>query len=142
MEDSKTKDLTKNPVPPIIFFDGICKLCNSTVDYILKKDTKRVFQFAPLQGKTAEKLLGKRAKKKTSVILYQDGVIYEKSDAIIQILPRLGMLEYQVSLTLKKIPKQGRDRVYDFIAKLRYVIFGKRDQCRLPSSEEADRFLD
>ncbi len=136
------KTLSSEVKKPIIFFDGVCVLCNRTIDYLISKDRKKLFKFAPLQGKTAQIVLGKKAKILKSIVLYQDGRVFEKSDAVIEILPRLGIFEYQVAEAMKKIPKKIRNIIYDVILKTRYQIFGKKNQCRLPASEEEDRFLE
>jgi len=125
----------------IVFFDGICGLCNRFVDVVLKIDKKHIFSFSPLQGKTAERLLSSKNRELSSIILYVDGQIYEKSEACLRVFHLLGGL-WRFFLILKIVPHPLRDFIYNFIAKHRYEWFGKKEACRLPSSEEKEFFLD
>ncbi|MCB9799686.1 MAG: DUF393 domain-containing protein [Candidatus Omnitrophica bacterium] len=130
---------------PIIFFDGVCGLCNRFVDWMLKRDQKGIFLFAPLQGETAqEKNLFQYSNKseELSSILFCDenGKIHRASSAILSILVRLGGLWNILGLLLI-VPSCLRDSVYDFIARRRYQWFGQRASCRIPSEGEFKAFL-
>lgn len=125
----------------IVFFDGVCNLCNATVDFLIRRKSKHLY-FASLQGKTAEARLGSvRVQALSSVILFRRGAIYEKSDALLEICTLLGgaWTFFQI---FRIIPRNLRDYVYDFIASHRYEWFGKRETCRLPTPEERTQFLD
>lgn len=126
---------------PIIFFDGICGLCNLLVDQLLKHDHKGVFHFSPLQGKTAQELLGQKAAQKSNTIIYVDETdIYDRSTAVIKIFSRMGGC-WAIARILYLIPKGFRDWAYEQVAVRRYGWFGKRESCRLPTAKEKARFL-
>lgn len=126
----------------IIFFDGFCNLCNNTVDFFILRDQNQFIKYAPLQGETAMKLLGKKYTEDLhTVIFYQDKKIYIKSEAIIRALIVLGP-KYALSSILLVIPTFIRDFFYTLIAKNRYRFFGKKDSCRLPTAQERKLFLD
>ena len=128
---------------PVIFFDGVCGLCNRFVDGLLKADKAGRFRFSPLQGETAASLLREKARSSgdpTSIVLWDQGTALEKSDAVLKIAERLGGT-WRFCLIGRWMPRQLRDGLYDFIARHRYGWFGKSDTCRLPSAEERSRFL-
>jgi predicted DCC family thiol-disulfide oxidoreductase YuxK len=126
----------------IIFFDGVCNLCNGFIDFVVTRDPEHNFKFAPLQGETAKRHLpnsisiGLR-----SVVLWTQGQYFEKSDAILMILPQLGG-GWRIFRLGWIFPRFFRDWIYDFVARNRYRFFGKRDSCRLPTPEERALFLD
>lgn len=122
--------------PNIIFYDGYCNLCNATLQFILKHDKEKVFQYYALQSKEAELLLSKKFGEKNipdSVILFSEGQLYTKSEAIFKILPKLGN-GYQLLLIFKIVPRKLRDKLYDWIAYNRYKWFGKKKQCGIEIS--------
>lgn len=121
----------------IVFFDGVCHLCNGFVDQVISSDTKkRQFLFAPLQGMTAELLLKPEDRAKLdSVIYFEAGRVYTKSTAVLKILSQLGGF-YKLFGIARIIPTGLRDIIYSLIAKNRYAWFGERDFCRLPQPEE------
>lgn len=125
----------------IVFFDGVCHLCNGFVDFVISKDTGHVFKFAPLQGETAMTLLDPEITEELSSVLFWDnGRLYRESDAILQIFLRLPKYKYLVALGLM-LPKFLRDLIYKLVAKNRYQLFGKRDFCRIPTPEERTHLL-
>ena len=126
--------------PKIIFFDGVCNLCNGFVDFVIDRDGG-IHKFASLQGETAQKILGERAIVLDSVILWSDGKILEKSSAALSIANEMGF-PWALSGIFWLVPRFLRDWVYDFVAKNRYRFFGKRETCRLPTPGEKARFLD
>ncbi len=127
----------------IIFFDGVCNLCNSSVQFILKRDTNKKFMFASLQSDVAKKLLLHKNVKNNldSIILLDNSVIYQKSTAIFKIGNKLGF-PYNLGSVFFIIPKFARDFIYNWIAKNRYKWFGKKDSCMLPTKEYLERFLE
>lgn len=126
----------------ILFFDGVCNLCNGAVDFFIYKDKKRKIHYAPLQGSYAHKILDKsRLEKLDTVVLVHNDKVYLKSQAIIQSLILLGF-PYYLAIILKLIPTFISDKVYDFVALNRYSFFGKQDTCRLPTEEEKALFLE
>lgn len=127
---------------PILFFDGVCNLCNSTVDFLIERDSNQVIKYSSLQGKTASEILsGKYTQDLNTVVLYQNGKIYIKSEAVIRALIHLGP-KYALSSIFLIIPGFIRDFFYNLIAKNRYRIWGKKDTCRLPTQSERKLFLD
>jgi predicted DCC family thiol-disulfide oxidoreductase YuxK len=125
----------------IIYFDGICSLCNQSVDFIIRRDKRDTFLFAPLQGETAKQYLPKQSTEELkSIVLQQDGILYYQSDAALKILYSLGGF-WKLSALFFIIPKFIRNYIYSIISKNRYAWFGKKSTCRIPSPEERKRFL-
>ena len=126
----------------IVFFDGHCVLCNSSVDFLLMLDKKESLLFAPLQGKTATRLLpAKLTDAVDTIILWHKGRIFIKSEAILKIAHICGG-PWRYLYLFKPLPRKFRDALYDFIARRRYRWFGKKESCRLPDPKEQHRFLD
>lgn len=127
---------------PVIFFDGVCGLCNTSVDTVLRWDRREIFRFAPLQGETAARTLTKAdTEHLDSVAVQLNGHIYRKSAAAVRILWQLGGIGWVAGTALWLIPKPLRDWGYDVVASHRYRWFGKKETCRLPTSAERARFL-
>ncbi len=125
----------------IIFFDGVCHLCNGFVDFIIKIDRKRVFKFAPLQGTTATQYLSAQDRASfESVILLVEGKTYYRSRAILKIFSMLGGVFGLVS-AFGIFPTSWLDYLYKKVAVNRYKWFGQREFCRLPKPEERDYLL-
>ncbi len=127
----------------IILFDGVCNLCNSSVNFILKHDKKKQFIFTSLQSDAAKKILLQFPMKifnLDSIILIENGLIYEKSTAALKISKHL-YNGYQLLYIFIILPKVIRDWVYNYIAKNRYNWFGKKDTCMIPSEKIKNRFL-
>lgn len=115
----------------IILYDGYCNLCNASLQFILKRDKKKVFQYYPIQSKEAELLMSKSFAEMDipdSVILLDGGQLYTKSTAFFKIIPHLGN-GYKLLMVFKIIPRRLRDIIYDWIASNRYKWFGKKEQC-------------
>ncbi len=126
----------------VVFFDGVCGLCNWSVDYLLKIDDQKKLLFSPLQGNTAKELLGEsEAQNLDSLYFYRDQTLLVKSEAWFAILTEVRGALFYISYPFRALPFAITDRIYDFIAKYRYKIFGKRDTCRLPTPEEREQFL-
>lgn len=127
---------------PIIFFDGVCAMCNRFVDLVLRVDRRGVFKFAPLQGETARRLLPVLPDNPAewSVVYLDERGIHDQSDASLEVYHRLGGLWTLLGL-LRFVPKGFRDRVYRIVATNRYRWFGRRETCRVPQPEERERFL-
>jgi len=126
---------------PVILFDGFCNLCNGTVDFLIKRDHKKQFTYIPLQSESGKLLIQEFhiPMITDSVILVKLNQVYFESDTVIEIA---GMLSYpwKLGVCAKFIPKKIRDGIYRLIAKNRYRWFGKRETCRIPTSEEKDFF--
>ena len=128
----------------IVFFDGVCKLCNRSVNFLIKQDQKSVLKFASLQSAYAQKVIPKALlnhEKLDSIIVYTDGKFYDRSTAVLKLCKILGGL-FTVFLIGYLLPRFIRDGLYTFIANNRYRWFGKTDQCRVPTAELKERFLD
>lgn len=125
----------------IIFFDGVCSLCNGFIDYIVSKDSKRQFHISSLQGKTAKKHLSEDEIKNLDTVVYlKNGVKHHKAAAVIRILAELKWY-YTPLMIFLLLPTCLRNLGYDLIAYNRYRLFGKMDSCRLPTEEEKLHFL-
>ena len=136
-------ELPKNK--KLILFDGVCNLCNSSVQYVIKHDKKDRFLFAPLQsgiGKKVIKAFNIDTQKTDSILLYspERGIDY-KSTAALKIANNLGFPQSLMGICFI-IPPFIRNWVYNFIAKNRYKWYGKKDACMIPTPELKNRFLD
>lgn len=128
----------------IVYFDGVCNLCNSAVDFIIRHDTEGVIRFASLQSESGQKVLqrlGLEAGELKTIVLEIDGSLYVKSEAALRIA---GFLKGAISCLawLRPLPLFLRDPVYMWISNNRYRWFGKKSSCRLPVGDEASRFID
>ena len=138
--EQQTLDASENPV---LLFDGVCNLCNASVQWILKRDKRGLFRFAALQSDTGQGLLkrfGIAADHFDSVVLIAGDQVFTHSDAPLEILRCLGGL-WSLAIVFKIIPRPLRDIVYNWIARNRYRWFGRREQCMLPRREWQNRFL-
>ena len=128
----------------IILFDGVCNLCNRSVQFVIKRDKDDVFRFAALQSESGQKLVRERSLDTSttdSIILIEPGIAYyTKSDAALQIGRQLRGYR-TISTVLNLIPSRLRNIVYDFVARNRYKWYGKRDACMLPTPELKAKFL-
>lgn len=126
----------------IIFFDGECNLCNSSVNFIIQRDSKKKFNFASLQSDSAKNLLSTvllEEKNLSTIILKKSEVLFFKSDAALEISKSLNGL-WPIFYLFKIVPKFIRDLVYDYIASHRYRWFGKTT-CMIPTPDLKARFL-
>jgi predicted DCC family thiol-disulfide oxidoreductase YuxK len=129
---------------PIILFDGVCNLCNSSVQFILKRDSEKNFLFASLQGKKGQEILkqsGLPANNLNSFILVEGDHIYTRSTAALRMLKGLGG-GWKLLYGFIILPKFIRDAAYNLVARNRYKWFGKKEECWMPSAELKERFLD
>ncbi|MGE5836828.1 MAG: thiol-disulfide oxidoreductase DCC family protein [Acidobacteriota bacterium] len=127
----------------VVLFDGVCNLCNGSVRFIIERDPRARFQFAPLQSPVADRLIGAhvdRASLPDSVVLVDDGRLYVRSSAALRIARGL-RFPWPLAWVFIVVPRPIRDWVYDLIARHRYAWFGKRDECMVPTSQIKDRFL-
>lgn len=128
----------------IILFDGVCNLCDSTVQFIIKRDKKDIFRFVALQSELGEQIIkhiGVDRSKTDSIILYEPGVAYYyKAEAAIKIAANLGGL-FPLMNIFSVLPKSLSNSVYDYIAKNRYKWYGKKDECMIPTPEMKAKFL-
>lgn len=128
--------------PPVVLFDGVCKLCNGSVNFILRVDRKGLLKLASLQSEYGRAILkkhGKHSDPLDSIMLLEGARLTGKSTAIIRISKYLGGA-WPLCMIALIIPRFIRDFIYDIIAKNRYRWFGKFDTCRIPDPELEDRF--
>lgn len=128
----------------IIMFDGVCNLCNTFVQFVIKYDKNDNFRFVSLESKMGQEILEHlelKNKNIDSVVFFAPNVAYYiKSNAALEILKTLGGF-FKISILLKIFPRFIRDYVYDFIAKNRYEWFGKKESCMIPTLELKSKFL-
>jgi predicted DCC family thiol-disulfide oxidoreductase YuxK len=127
----------------ILLFDGVCNLCNSVVNFIIKRDSKEKFKFASLQSERGQALLkkfGLRTNDFDSFVFISGEEYFLKSSALLHVLRELGGV-WKLFYAFIIFPRPVRDLVYSIVAKTRYRIFGKRDTCIIPTPEVNRKFL-
>lgn len=127
----------------IILFDGVCNLCNSSVQKVIENDDKNIFQFASLQSDFGQGFLKKNDFNQdefNSIILIDGEKFYTQSDAALRIGKELKGI-YKISKYLLWIPKFIRNKVYKYISRNRYNWFGKKESCWMPTSELKQKFI-
>lgn len=129
---------------PVLFFDGVCNLCESSVQWIIRRDSRQLFRFASLQSDYARRMLSAAGFPEDwtgSVVLHDKGRFYVYSDAAIRSLILLGGF-WSLAACAYLIPRFIRDAAYRRIARNRYRWFGKKDVCMMPTPELKALFLD
>ncbi len=129
---------------PIILFDGVCNLCNASVNFIIDRDPGEVFRFASLQSSLGHELLarfGFSTDAYQSVVLVEGDRLFTHSSAALRIAARLPA-PWKLLYVFIMVPKPIRDAVYNWISRNRYAWFGKSDTCRIPTPELRSRFLE
>jgi predicted DCC family thiol-disulfide oxidoreductase YuxK len=128
----------------IILFDGVCNLCNSSVQFVIKHDANNKFKFAALQSEYAKNILAAHqinAEKLSSLVLIEDQKIYTESTGALRIAKNLG-LPTSLLYVFIIIPPFIRNAVYKYIARNRYKWFGKKEECWIPTPALKNRFLE
>ena len=128
----------------VIVFDGTCVLCNGWVDFLLRHDRAGRYRFAAMQGTNGRALLsahGLDPDDPTSFLLIDEAGAHRDTDAIRRVITGLGG-PWRVAHAIGALPRGLRDRLYRLLARNRYRWFGRHAACRVPSPEEAPRFLD
>jgi predicted DCC family thiol-disulfide oxidoreductase YuxK len=132
------------PNKKIILFDGVCNLCNSAVQFVIKYDHKDVFRFVALQSELGQQIIkhiGINTQNIDSIILYEPGIAYYyKSEAALQIAKNLDGF-FHFGTVFKIIPTSIANQIYDYIAKNRYKWYGKKESCMIPTAELKAKFL-
>lgn len=128
---------------PIVFFDGVCNLCNSSVQVIIRNDKNKIFRFASLQSDFTKQFLSAHNYqiKSDSIILFYGSKFYERSSAALIIAKKL-RFPFPLLLIFWIIPLPIRNWLYSLIAKNRYRWFGKQESCMIPEAGLKERFLD
>jgi predicted DCC family thiol-disulfide oxidoreductase YuxK len=128
----------------VILFDGVCNLCNASVQWVLRHDRKGIFRFAALQSEIGQQLLQQAGHHNSgaldSVVLIDGVQVFTHSDAPLEVARRLGGV-WATLYIFRWIPRPLRDAVYRWIARNRYRWFGRQEQCLLPRPEWKERFL-
>lgn len=127
----------------IILFDGVCNLCNASIDFIIQRDKTDRYLVGALQEKPGIEILKKFSVDPAyldSLVLVENNEIFLKSDAALRIAKNLSGL-WPGLYPLIYLPRGFRNTIYDWIARNRYRWFGKKNTCRIPSPEEASKFL-
>ncbi len=137
------KDLPGKDGHAVVIFDGVCNLCNKSVDFIIRRDRKNKFQFAANQGLAGKEILahfGIEIKEVSTIFLLENGYLYDRSAAALRIARGLGF-PWSLLWPLSILPPFLRNAGYKLIARNRYRIWGKKDTCRIPTKEEREKFL-
>lgn len=127
----------------MILFDGVCNLCNSSVNFVIDHDPAGYFKLAALQSEEAAPFLehfGLQADYLDSIVLLDGDRVYRNSDAALHVARRLDGA-WPLLYAFIAVPRPIRDAVYAWVARNRYAWFGKRDRCRIPTPDVMDRFL-
>ena len=130
----------------IIFFDGVCNLCNGFINYVINRNKSKSIYYCTLQSDIAKSTLKNYnnlilEKKFTTIYYYSNGNLYNKSSAILHIFLELSTFQKIIARVLFVIPKFIRDSIYNIISRNRYKLFGKKETCRLATKEEKQQFL-
>ena len=128
---------------PILLFDGVCNLCNGSVQWVIARDPAARFRFASLQSDAGRALLAAHGLPQgdmDTVVLVDGASHFTKSDAALETMRRLGGA-WRLGGLLRLVPRALRDAVYDWVARNRYARWGKRDECWIPTPELRARFL-
>jgi predicted DCC family thiol-disulfide oxidoreductase YuxK len=136
-------ETTLPPDYSILYFDGICNLCNGLVQFVIRQNPKGTIRFASLQsekGRYRLEATGLDSEKLSTVIFEKNGRVSTKSDAVLGLLWELGGF-WKLSVLGRIIPRFLRNALYDLIARRRYSWFGKGDSCMIPTPELMERFL-
>lgn len=127
----------------IVIFDGLCNLCNGAVNFIIKRDPNAIFVFTPIQSDLADKLMRDHqiiSAEIDTFLLIKNGKAHIRTDAALEITKDLSGLWFLFRV-FRIIPPSLRDILYRLIAKNRYKLLGKRDECMIPTQELRERFI-
>jgi len=126
----------------LLLFDGVCNLCNSYVQFVIERDPKAQFIFAPLQSEVGEEVMKKNdlsTEALSTVMLLKNGRLYTESDVALEVTKELSGL-WSVFYVFKIVPGFIRNPIYRWIAKNRYRWFGKKAVCMVPTEALKARF--
>jgi predicted DCC family thiol-disulfide oxidoreductase YuxK len=127
----------------IIFYDGLCAMCNRFIRILITLDKKEKYLLAPLKGKNGKILKEEFSKELQGIdsVIFYNKKVFTKSSAVINILSELGGV-YKLAYIFNIIPTFISDSIYDYIARNRFQWFGKLDKCPMPEKKNISRFLD
>lgn len=126
----------------VVLFDGVCNLCNTSVDFIVRYEKEDTLKFASLQSEYGKALVQKAGMTDVpdSILFYSNGELQVKSKAVLSICSYL-KFPYRLLNVFRFVPKPIVDKFYEYIARNRYRWFGTKDSCRVPTAEERGKFL-
>lgn len=135
-----------SPTGHIVYFDGVCGLCNWSVDVLLRLDRRHRLRFTPLQGETAQQQLAASDREDLQTLIFSetDGPgtrLWRRSDAVLRALEVCGGPVAILARSLRFLPRWPRDLIYNLVARFRYRLFGQKSSCRIPTPKERARFL-
>jgi predicted DCC family thiol-disulfide oxidoreductase YuxK len=135
--------MDNNEKRTIVFFDGVCNLCSSFVKMILRFEKNETIYFCSLQSPFAMQNLKNRidVNNLNTVYFWKNEKLYSKSSAIIEIFKTINSWGFVLMIFLI-LPKVIRDKLYDFIARNRYLWFGKSEKCMIPDKRVIHRFIE
>jgi predicted DCC family thiol-disulfide oxidoreductase YuxK len=129
------------PAGPLILFDGVCNLCNASVQWVIERDRRSVFRFGALQSDAGRAALRTQEGLPDSIVLIDGAGTHTRSGAAIRIVRGLGF-PWSLAVIAFAIPRPLRDAVYSWVARNRYRWFGRRESCMVPTAELEARFVD
>ena len=128
----------------IVIFDGVCNFCNGAVNFIIRRDPNGVFAFTPMQSEIGKELINKHGAElvgEDTFLLIKNGQCYERTDAAFEITRDLAGLWHMFRI-LRVLPRSFRDYFYKLFARNRYKLFGRREQCMIPTPDVRKRFIE
>jgi predicted DCC family thiol-disulfide oxidoreductase YuxK len=149
MVDPPPQPLPSSPGTHLVLYDGVCGLCDSLVQFLLEHDRRAVFSFAALQSATAKTLVAQWGGNPADLVTFYVIADFRtprarpitKSDAALFVARELGW-PWKLARTARVLPKRFRDLLYDVVARNRYRIWGRFEQCRIPSEDSRRRFVE
>jgi predicted DCC family thiol-disulfide oxidoreductase YuxK len=129
---------------PILLFDGVCNFCNDAVNFVIDHDRHQRFRFASLQSEVGQALLrehGLADLPLSTMVLIDRGRAYLASEGVLRTAQRLGG-PFALLVPFLLVPRRLRDPLYRSFARNRYRLFGRSEQCRVPTPELRARFLE
>jgi predicted DCC family thiol-disulfide oxidoreductase YuxK len=129
---------------PVMLYDGVCRFCNGALQTVIRHDPEGIVHFAPLQSQYAQQLIQSHPELKgvdSLMLVEEDGRIYVRSEAALGIAKHIGGW-WRLLLVFRILPRSLRDWLYDGFARRRYRLFGKHDECLMPTAEIRSRFVD
>jgi predicted DCC family thiol-disulfide oxidoreductase YuxK len=127
----------------LILFDGVCNFCNAAVQMVIEIDRQKVFKFAPIQSELGQQLYHQHGLDTSDIqtlMLVDEDKVWTKSDAVLEVLSRLDG-GWQLLGAFKAMPQPIRDWAYSEFARQRFVLFGRRETCLIPTPELRERFM-
>lgn len=135
--------MNQEPPETIIFYDGVCNFCDSTVQFILRFDKKKKFHFCALQSEYGQQILknhGFQQVEMDTIVMLYEGKVLTQSTAVLTTMKVLGGI-FSLGYGFIIFPSFIRDWLYSLFARNRYRMFGKKDACRIPTATQRTQFI-